>query len=264
MAAGLASVPVTAFANHSWSNYHWARSQNPVSLVITDNVSPVWDPYLDDAFADWSQSTVLALIKAAGNGQAKPCKATDGQINVCSAAYGYTNWLGIAQVWLSGDHITKAVTKLNDSYFSTTTYNHSYWRALVTCQEVGHAFGLTHQDENFDNSNLGTCMDYTSNPLGPPDNQHPNSHDLEELSIIYGSHLDSGGGSVGGGGPPPGKGRNKARVENDLGNLRSGWGRVIGYTADGRPDVYMTNLGDGRRVITHVFWVPDAERGHQH
>jgi len=33
-------------------------------------------------------------------------------------------------------------------------------------------------------------MDYTSNPLGPPDNEHPNKHDYDELVTIY-SHLDS-------------------------------------------------------------------------
>ncbi len=34
------------------------------------------------------------------------------------------------------------------------------------CQEIGHDFGLDHQDENFNNPNLGTCMDYTNDPLG--------------------------------------------------------------------------------------------------
>src|SRR3990172_7216762 len=55
------------------------------------------------------------------------------------------------------------------------------------CQEVGHAFGLDHQDENFNNANLGTCMDYTSSP---GTNQHPNGHDYAQLEAIY-AHLDS-------------------------------------------------------------------------
>jgi hypothetical protein len=49
------------------------------------------------------------------------------------------------------------------------------------CQEVGHTVGLDHQDTSLDNPNLGTCMDYTSNPLGPPDNEHPKKHDYDEL-----------------------------------------------------------------------------------
>src|SRR6266571_1036837 len=99
-------------------------------------------------------------------------------------------WLGVAQIWVSGLHIIQGTVKLNDTYFNTSTYNKPEWRNLVMCQEVGHTFGLDHQDTNFSNTNLGTCMDYTSNPLGPPDNEHPNQHDYDELVTIY-NHLDS-------------------------------------------------------------------------
>ena len=63
-------------------------------------------------------------------------------------------------------HITQAITKLNDTYFNTAAYNTPAWRRLVTCQEIAHNFGLDHQDEAFDNPNLGLCMDYTSDPGG--------------------------------------------------------------------------------------------------
>jgi hypothetical protein len=69
--------------------------------------------------------------------------------------------------------------KVNDTYFNTPTYDTTPWRNLVMCQEVGHTLGLDHQDTSFDNPNLGTCMDYASNPLGPPDNEHPNKHDYD-------------------------------------------------------------------------------------
>ncbi|TNE56888.1 MAG: hypothetical protein EP340_10705 [Alphaproteobacteria bacterium] len=230
-----------------------------MSINIINNVSAVWQTAFDDALVDWDNSSVISPVAKQGNGKTQPCKAVAGDVNVCSDAYGYTGWLGIAQIWASGDHITQAVVKLNDSYFNSTTYNKSYWRALVTCQEIGHAFGLGHQDENFDNPNLGTCMDYTSNPLGPPNNEHPNAHDYDLLDTMY-AHTDGGSG----GGGSPGKGRNKGVLgDDDIGNLRSGWGREIGFTADGRADLYERQLGDGSRVITHVFWIPDAERGHR-
>lgn len=54
------------------------------------------------------------------------------------------------------------------------------------CQEVGHTFGLNHQDETFSNPNLGSCMDYTNDPST---NQHPNQHDYNQLVTIYG-HTD--------------------------------------------------------------------------
>ena len=81
----------------------------------------------------------------------------------------------------------RAPSELNDTYFNTSTYNTTAWRNLVSCQEVGHTLGLDHQDENFNNANLGTCMDYTNNP---GTNQHPNQHDYDQLVTIY-SHLDS-------------------------------------------------------------------------
>jgi hypothetical protein len=28
-------------------------------------------------------------------------------------------------------------------------------------------------------------MDYTSDPDGPPSNEHPNSHDLDQIASIY-------------------------------------------------------------------------------
>jgi predicted Zn-dependent protease len=60
---------------------------------------------------------------------------------------------------VSGSHIVQGTTKVNDTYFNTATYNTRAWRQLVMCQEVGHTFGLDHQDETFNNPNLGSCMD---------------------------------------------------------------------------------------------------------
>ena len=107
---------------------------------------------------------------------------------MCAKSYGSNGWLGLAQIWISGSHITQGTTKTNDTYFSTSAHNKPEWRNLVMCQEVGHTFGLGHQDEDFTNANLNTCMDYTNDPLS---SQHPNAHHFEQLSIIYGGHLDS-------------------------------------------------------------------------
>ena len=56
----------------------------------------------------------------------------------------------------------------------------------MPCQEIGHTFGLDHQDESGDD--FHTCMDYATDP--DADNTHPNRHDYEELALIY-AHLDS-------------------------------------------------------------------------
>jgi hypothetical protein len=173
-------------ANHSWGNYHWARTANPFTLKLGDNLTSIWDPYLITTSSDWSLSSVLDTTIVTGQGR-KNCRPTAGSVEVCNAKYGKNGWLGIAQIWASGEHITQGVTKMNDTYFNTASYNSPAWRNLVMCQEVGHTLGLDHQDEIFDNLNLGTCMDYTNDPSA---NQHPNLHDFEQLETIY-AHLDS-------------------------------------------------------------------------
>ena len=242
-------------ANHSWGGYHWARTSNPFTLKVGDNVSSAWDAYLDEAILDWNFSTVLHLTKVAGGTRPRNCRATAGRIEVCNDRYGSTGWLGIAQIWLNGSHITQAIAKMNDTYFNTSTYNTPAWRRLVMCQEVAHDFGLAHQDENFDNPNLGSCMDYTSNPGGPPSNEHPNQHDFDELVTIY-SHLDTTttvGNSTLPGGMPPAMG--------DISfDTPAQWGRSIASTRNGRAETYELDFGRGHRVVTHVIWAdPDAD-----
>jgi hypothetical protein len=176
-----------ASANHTWGSYHWARTGNPFTIQLDDNVGTAWDASLTLASSDWSASSVLDTRVATGAANPKTCKPLAGRVQVCNAKYGNNGWLGIAQIWASGDHITQGTVKLNDTYFSQARYNSAAWRNLVTCQEVGHTFGLGHQDESFDNANLNTCMDYTNDPTS---NQHPNAHDYELLDSIY-AHLDA-------------------------------------------------------------------------
>ena len=237
MLAALTVLVGSASANHSWNGYHWARTANPFTLQVGDNVTSAWDGYLDTAVADWTQSSVLDLSKVAGQSKGKNCRPTSGRIEVCNRAYGNTGWLGIAQIWVTGGvHITQGVAKMNDTYFDTPQYNTPAWRRLVMCQEIAHDFGLDHQDENFSNANLVSCIDYTSDPDGPPSNEHPNAHDYEELQIIY-SHLDSFS-TIGGAG---------AAFLPDAVPSFAPATRVSKST-------YVDDLGGGRQLVTHVFW----------
>jgi hypothetical protein len=235
LAVAVSALPSFVLGSHSWGGYHWARTSNPFTLKVGDNVGSAWDSVLNTTISDWSQSTVLDLNKVAGGTRAKPCKATVGRVEVCNASYGNNGWLGIAQIWITGGtHITQGVTKVNDYYFTMSQYNTTAWRNLVMCQEVGHTLGLDHQDENFDNANLGTCMDYTSNP---GTNQHPNTHDYQELVTIY-SHLDSTT-TVG------------AVVQTAGANS---WGKLVSYSASSHSSIYRLDLGNGQSVLTHVLW----------
>jgi hypothetical protein len=276
----LAAFPAFAHASHSWNGYHWARVSNPFTLQLGDNVSSAWDGYLNTTSNDWSQSGVLDIRIVAGGtlSNVKRCRATRGRVEVCATTYGNTGWLGVAQIWVSGSHITQGTVKMNDTYFKTAKYNTVAWRNLVMCQEVGHTFGLDHQDETFNNLNLGTCMDYTNYPEGGvhgsidygPSNQHPDTHDYDELTIIYG-HSDgttTAGQMVQSG---PGKGKMPpalADIDSDetveLGTAQ--WGKLIRSTNNGRTELYENDLGGGHKILTHVIWAdpedePATQRG---
>ena len=245
IALAIAAGPVSA--NHAWGSYHWARTANPFLLRVVANVSSAWSSYLDTAISDWHGSTVLNLMRVNGEPRSRNCKATTGRIDVCNGAYGNNGWLGVARISVSGSHITAATTRLNDSYFNTSTYNTPAWRRLVMCQELGHDFGLDHQDETFNNPNLGTCMDYTNDPDGGgsygPANEHPNSHDYSQLETIY-RHLDSFS-TVD---------SFAAASGQDSANEPENWGQLIRSSRNGRVHIYELDLGRGRRIFTHVFW----------
>jgi hypothetical protein len=234
-------------ASHSWGGYHWARQTFSFALSLGDNVSAVWDPILATTASDWSESTVLDTTVAAGGANPKNCRATLGRVEVCNSTYGNNGWLGIAQIWASGNHITQGVVKLNDTYFRTAKYNTTAWRNLVSCQEVGHTLGLDHQDENFSNANLGTCMDYTNNPST---NQNPNSHDYAQLVEIY-YHLDST--------TTVSSSQTSPTSTNDA--EPNSWGKLVSSSRNGTSETYELELGNGRKVITHVTWAEEHPRG---
>ena len=242
----LAGVAPTASATHSWGGYHWARTANPFTVKVGNNVSPIWTSALSTASSDWNASDVLNTNLVTGLSNPRNCKGTTGRVEVCNSTYGNNGWLGIASISITGGtHITKGTVKLNDTYFNTATYNTSAWRALVACQEIGHTFGLDHQDTTFDNANLGTCMDYTNNPTGPLDNEHPNKHDYDELDIIY-AHTDSST-TIGQGAA------NSFAVDIDSDNPRT-WGQLVKQTRGGRTSIYELDLGRGSKTVTFVIW----------
>ncbi len=239
---GALGLATAAYATHSWGGYHWARTANPFNLKLGDKVSSNWDSALALTSSDWSQSTVLnTTIVPGGVRSTKRCNPTSGRVEVCNANYGNNGWLGLAQIWVKGSHITQGAVKVNDTYFNTPTYNTPAWRNMVLCQEVGHTFGLDHQDEDFGNPPLGTCMDYTSDPTP---NQHPNQHDYDMLEQIY-AHLDPTT-TVAQSAPVRG-------ASQDL-DAPEGWGRETRRSADGRISLFVRDLGHGEKVFTHVIW----------
>ena len=237
----IVALALAAQASHSWGGYHWARTANPFTLKVGDNVSSMWDSYLTTASSDWSLSSVLDTVVVPGNTNPKNCRSTAGRVEVCNNKYGNNGWLGIASIWISGTHITQGVVKMNDTYFSTSKYNTSAWKNLVMCQEVGHTFGLDHQDEDFYNTPLGTCMDYTSDPTL---NQHPDRHDYDMLETIY-AHLDSTTSVA--------QSVSSPKPEIDHSDKKE-LGKELRRSQDGRVSLHMRDFGHGEKVFTFVFW----------
>jgi hypothetical protein len=222
-----------ASADHAWGGYHWGRTSNPFTISLGDNVSSAWDPYLTEAAGDWSandQGNPLNAIVVSGATTSRKCKPSAGRVEVCADRYGRNGWLGLAQIWVSSQgHITQGVTKMNDTYYNTQTYDTPFWRGAVMCQEIGHTFGLDHQDES--GADFRTCMDYADNP--DEDNTHPNAHDYEQLASIY-SHLDSGT-TIGA--------ATTARRGSDVASThRVSRSKIV------------TRYSDGSRKITFIFW----------
>ena len=181
------------------------------------------------------------------------CKAPSGKIRICNLAYGQNGWLGIAGISIdSAGHILLGYTKLNDTYFAWDFYNTPAWKQSVVCQELGHNLGLDHQDVDFNNLSLDSCMDYQN-----PPNLWGSKHDFEQLEVMYG-HLDTydsyavddGGGGGGGCNSPPGKGCNKAGFGN--GNSAAEWGMSLGRR--GAHETFIRIDRDGTRHITFVTW----------
>ena len=224
LALALGASP--AAASHSWGSYHWERSANPLTIDIGENLTPAWQGILGDVSADWNASSVLNLTVVDGhNGNPKRCKAVSGRVQACNAKYGFNGWLGLAQIWVEGSHIQKAVTKVNDSYFNTSTYNDPNAKRHVLCQEIGHDFGLHHQNSATSES----CMD--GNGLFDPAFFSPNQHDYDQLETIY-LHLDTSEPKP----PKKGKGRPNKRQ------------RRVSKT------LYVKDFGNGKKLFTWVSW----------
>ncbi len=198
-----------------------------------------WDDNLNAAISDWNASSVMNVVKEAGASDTttrRLCRPVKGKVRSCNYTYGNNGWLGLAQIWAQGSHITQGTAKMNDSYLASSSYTETN-RQHVICQEIGHDWGLDHQDES--GADLNTCMDYDDN-LGNPD---PNQHHYQQLETIY-AHLDSS--STIGAAP---KGFESANME-----ARKNWGQLVRTSANGRSSLFVRDFGGGNKVFTFVTW----------
>lgn len=248
-------------ASHSWGGYHWARTANPFTLKLGNNLNAAdWQSYLSQTSSDWNSGNGTPLLTAIVAGTArKRCSMVAGTAQVCNGSYGKNGWLGLASINITGGtHITQGSAKMNDSYFGTATYNNPNEKLHVMCQEVAHTFGLDHQST--DGSSQNSCMDYFSNTganAGSTLSTKPNAHDFEELKLIY-SHLDSSTTVAAITASVAAMASGQREGDWDVSDDPNSWGQLVRQSAHGRSSVYERHNRDGSKTVTHVYWTDEA------
>lgn len=168
-ALGLTTGGGYLFAVHPWNCYHWPKTNINYDGPKKDKGgkaparSAEYEQAYNEAVALWN-TTVINLSGPGGS-----------DLDLLYKSYGFNGWLGLAQIFISGCHITDSLAKLNASYLdNSSTYSYDDI-CHVACQEVGHTFGLEHNR----GSNT-TCMNDTV-LIGCVINQH----DKDQLASIY-------------------------------------------------------------------------------
>ena len=268
-AALLASATLVsgASASHSWSGYHWATRGSGFSLVLGSNLTSDgttnWPALLANASSQWSSSDMLntSITTGSNSGRlSRKCSPTSGRDEICNYKYGNNGWLGIAQIWLSSGHIVQGTVKLNDTYLgagSSYAYNNSAERQHVVCQEVGHTFGLDHQDTS--GASYGTCMDYYQNrSASDTKSTTPDQGDYDELDCIYnksksGQTITYSGDSTHHSHSCRGTGHDDGFTTSGATGFSPAASKIPDW-ANPNESVYVDHLPNGLTQITYVRW----------
>jgi len=161
----------------------WSHSRSGLTLDVHNALTSDWYPYFNQAMDAWANghsptSLVLNLIQDSPD---QSCTPISDALVVCNANFGETGWKGINEVAVNGlNRIVQSVAKMNEFYLSGAPDGDKQY---TMCHETGHGWGLGHQDEDFNNKDLGSCMDYV---LDPENNQNPNDFDYKVLNETYG------------------------------------------------------------------------------
>ena len=189
---GLLAIATVASADHAWSVYHFP-SDNLNPTVVDKTSSSLYD--VPAGVQEWADLGTPI--------QPQITNANKGDITVTESFSPF--WLGLARIFIDGDHITRGEVKLNTKLlddYPAGAADH------VLCQEIGHVLGLDH---NRDGAQGGSPDDSCMNDqvsLFATQYTSPNSHDTGQLNANY-SHVDPSadgddGEGGGGGNCPPG------------------------------------------------------------
>lgn len=161
------------------------RGEGGLSLELWNALDDSWQQEYSEAVNDWNTfcDPKVLVLTTTDVPVDNECTQEDGLMKVCNGNYGDTGWLGINQVLKSVPTgiIQSSVAKMNEHYLANADYDE---RLYTMCHELGHGYGLPHTDENFNNKDLGNCLDYSNNPSN---NLRPGSANCQRLFEMYGS-----------------------------------------------------------------------------
>mmetsp|Transcript_61503 Transcript_61503/g.150532 ORF Transcript_61503/g.150532 Transcript_61503/m.150532 type:complete len:348 (+) Transcript_61503:222-1265(+) len=155
-----------------------------LTLTLQNSLDDNWYSEFDEAVSDWNNCNPRVLELSTTTIEIDhTCTHNDGVMKVCNGNYGDTGWLGINEVMKTVPQgiIQSSTAKMNEYYLNNAGYDE---RLYTMCHEIGHGFGLPHTDENFNNKDLGNCLDYTNRPSN---NLRPGDVNCQRLLSMYGS-----------------------------------------------------------------------------
>lgn len=148
---------------HDWWRWHWDKTTLGVQIFGSHQSEA------RAARADWHNNTKLSL----------PLRSSHTDISVWGGNFGDTGWGGLASIEDYGwDWHCWASCQIKHGHARFNSYyggSNSWWARGVHCQEIGHLFGLGH-------NNRGGCMGlgYYSNHTN-----RPSSHDRSDVNNKY-------------------------------------------------------------------------------
>lgn len=169
-------------SDNSTSRWNNGGRQNGLRLELVNACDDSWQVEFHKVVYDWDNGDPDALTLTTTRVDVDhSCSPMDGVMKVCNGNYGETGWLGINMI-ISNERtgIRNSVAKMNEYYLKNAG---EAARQYTMCHEIGHGFGLPHTDENFDNTDLGNCLDYTRHP---EHNLHPDYSNFARLESLYG------------------------------------------------------------------------------
>jgi hypothetical protein len=165
--------------------YEWVgtNGNGGLTLELLNALDSSWQTFFEQAVSDWDSGTPDALtLTTVTSTPEYECEQVEGVMKVCNGDYGDTGWRGINELILtSQDKIVSSIAKMNEFYLTSTTSDID--KQYTMCHEIGHGFGLPHTDENFMNSPLGDCLDYSNSVTN---NQKPGQVNYDKLVAAYG------------------------------------------------------------------------------